>query len=154
MAVKLTTNNKMPSAVSALELRSAGNVPSIQLQAEDVREQVDNQWVTSTVKKKQLITFIGADGSPCALEGTVAESEAVEIEAAYKIVVQIKVANELKAAFQAGRVSRAYTSLEVVRVTEVWDSPKNCLWKAKDDVPAGTSVNTMDESGRIIRKAA
>lgn len=154
MAVKLTTQNKMPSAVSALEIRSAGNVPSIRLQVEDVREQVNGEWVNSTLKKKQLITFIGADGAPCALEGTVAEADAVEIEAAWKIIVQVQVANELKAAFQAGRVSRAYTSLEVARVVEVWDSPKGCLWRAKDGgFDAAPVGNVMDENGKI-RKAA
>jgi hypothetical protein len=154
MAIKLTTQNKMPSAVAALEIRSAGTIPSIQLQVEDVREQVNNEWVTSTTKKKQLITFIGGDGNPCAIEGSVLDVEAVEIEAAWKIIVQVKVANELKAAFSAGRVSRAYTSLEVLRVVEVWDSPKGSIWRAKngilDGIPAGSA---MDESGKV-RKAA
>jgi hypothetical protein len=153
--IKLESKNQMPSAVAALELKSSGDTASISLATEEIREQVNGEWVTSTTKRKQIVTFIGNDGTPCMLEGIVAEAEVVEVGAAWKIVLQVTVVNELKAAFQAGRKSQAYTALGVTRVVEVWDTPRNCLWKAATGISrASGSVAEMDDSGKIVRKAA
>jgi len=161
MAIKLETKSAAPSAVSTLEIKSAGEASSVVLGTEEVREAVEvggkTDWITSKLKVKQFLSFIGADGTPCTLEGTVLEAEAVEIAAAHKVVIQVTIANELKAAYQAGRVSKGYTSLELVKVVEVWDTPKNCLWRADKPV-AGVAPKaggpSMDESGRIQRPAA
>jgi hypothetical protein len=161
MAIKLETKNAAPSAVSTLEIKSALDASSVVLGTEEVREAVEvggkTEWLTSKLKVKQFLSFIGADGTPCSLEGTVLESEAVEITAAHKVVIQVQIANELKAAYQAGRVSKGYTSLELVKVVEVWDTPKNCLWRAKDAAPgvaAKVGGPVMDDSGKITRQAA
>ena len=161
MAFKLETKGAAPSAVSSLTIQSAGDASSVVLSTEEIREAVEvggkTEWITSKLKVKQHLTFIGADGVACSLEGVVLDAEAVEISAAHKVVVQIQIANELKAAYQAGRVSKGYTSLELVKVVEVWDTPKNCLWRAKDAAP-GVSTKpgapVMDDSGKISRSAA
>ncbi len=161
MAIKLETKNAAPSAVSTLEIKSAGDASSIVLGTEEVREAVEvggkTDWITSKLKVKQFLSFIGADGTPCTLEGTVLESEAVEITAAHKVVIQVQIANELKAAYQAGRVSKGYTSLELVKVVEVWDTPRNCLWKAEKAAPGvapKVGGPVMDDSGKITRPVA
>ena len=143
MAIKLETKNVAPSAISALEITS-GSVPSIALYTEEASgfvkvEGKPDQWAKLVGRRNQYISFMGADGSPCSLEGEVSENEAVEIAAAHKIVVEIRVSNELKQANAAGRKSKGYVALEVARVVEVWDSPKSCLWRAASGVskPAG-----------------
>lgn len=159
MAIKLETKNAAPSAVSFLEIKSAGDASSVILSTEEVREAVEiggkTEWQVSKIKRKQLLTFIGADGSPTSLEGSVLEAEAVEIAAAHKVVVQVQVSNELKAAYQAGRVSKAYTSLELVRVVEVWDTPKNRLWSAEKHAAGAPKAGSpvMGDDGKITRAA-
>ncbi len=156
--IKLETKSAAPSAVSTIEIKSAGSASSVILSTEEIREPVNingkDEWQVSKTRRKQILTFIGADGTPCSLEGGVFEHEAIEIAAAHKVVAQVQISNELKAAYQAGRVSKAYTALELVRVTEVWDTPKNCLWRAKDAENAAATPPTMDESGKIQRPAA
>lgn len=161
--IKLETKNASPSAVCFLELKSAGDASSVVLSTEEIREPVDlgggkQEWQTSKIRCKQLVTFIGADGSPTSLEGSVLESEAIQIAAAHKVVLQVEVSNELKAAYAAGRVSKAYTSLELVRVVEVWDTPRNCLWKAEKATAgaprAGSTAPEMGADGKIVRPAA
>jgi hypothetical protein len=161
MAIKLETKNASPSAVCALEIKSAGDGSSVVLSTEEIREPVElggkTEWQTSKIRCKQLVTFIGADGSPTSLEGSVLESEAIEIAAAHKVVVQATISNELKAAYAAGRVSKAYTSFELVRVVEVWDTAKNCLWRAKDAAPGvapKVGGPVMDDSGKFSRPSA
>lgn len=148
---KLETKNAALAALAKLEIGSLGSVASVVLATEEVRKEVNGQWQTDTVYRQQVMSFIGADGSPCTIEGRVLESECVEIPAAFKVVVQVNVSNELKGAFAAGRVSKAYTALNLVRVLEVWDTPKNCLWRAKD-VPQTSGV-AMDDAGKITRAA-
>ena len=161
MAIKLETKSAAPSAVSTIEIKSAGEASSVVLGTEEIREAVEvggkTDWITSKIRVKQFLSFIGADGIPCTLEGTVLESEAVEITAAHKVVIQVAIANELKAAYQAGRVSKGYTSLELVRVVEVWGTPKNCLWRANAAAPGvapKVSGPSMDDSGGFSRPAA
>lgn len=150
--IKIETKATLPSAVVALEIRSQGDTPSICLTSEEVREQVGQAWQASESKRKQILTFIGADSSPCSLEGVVDEHHVVEVAAAYKIVLEVKVTNELKAAYQAGRVSKAYTSLEVSRVVEVWETASKCVWRAaKPGVDGATKELTPE--GRIAKIA-
>lgn len=153
MAIKLETKSAAPSAVSSLTIQSAGDAALIILATEEVREPVEvngkTEWMESKLKRRQLCTFIGADGNACSLEGTVLETDSVEIAAAHKVVVQIQIANELKAAYQAGRVSKGYTSLELVRVVEVWDTPKNCLWRAKDAISSATGKTFDPVTGKV-----
>lgn len=161
MAIKLETKAASPSAVSQLEIKSAGDASSVVLASEEVREPIEiggkTEWTVSKLKRKQLLTFIGADGTPCSLEGTVLDSEAIEISAAHKVVVQIQISNELKATYEKGRVSKGYTALELVKVVEVWDTPKNCLWRAPVAAPGVAPKSggvAMDDNGRIVRPAA
>lgn len=156
--IKLETKNAAPSALATIELKSAGDAASVILTTEEVREPVQvngrDEWQVSKLYRLQILTFIGADGTPCSIEGKVLETEAVEIPAAHKVVVQVQVANELKAAREAGRVSKAYTSLQLAKVVEVWDTARNCLWRAKDSV-AGASARTVDlAQDKIPRPAA
>lgn len=161
MAHKLETKQAAPSVVASLVIQSAGDASSVILKTEEIREPIEvggkTDWVVSKLKLKQICTFIGADGEPCSLEGSILESDCVEISAAHKVVVQIQIANELKAAYAAGKVSKGYTSLDLVKVVEVWDTPKNCLWRAPVAV-AGAAVKAggpvMDDSGKIVRPAA
>jgi hypothetical protein len=159
MAIKLETKSTAPSAVSTLEIKSAGDASSLVLGTEEVREAVNvngkDEWHTSKLKVKQFLSFIGSDGTPVCLEGVVLDSEAVEISAACKVVIQVQISNELKATYEKGRVSKGYMALELVRVVEVWDTPKNCLWRAPSTVskPAANVVS-MDENGKIVRPAA
>lgn len=143
--IKLETQNQSPSATTLLEIKSAGVGTSVILSTADAGGFVNEKWVNALLgKKQQILTFIGADGAPCSLEGVVLEEYAVEIAAAFKVVVQVDLSNELTTAAAVGRKSKAYTRLELVRVVEVWDSPTKCLWRAKDDgVKAATSSVDM-----------
>lgn len=149
--IKLESKNLMPSSVAVLTIQSAGDVAGVSLSTEEVREQdaQSQQWSVSKTKRKQIITFIGSDGQPCSVEGTVYENEAIEIPGAYKILVEVRVSVELKAAYQAGRVSKAYTSLEVVRVVEVWADAKKALWTAAAAVNGRNGSAFDPVSGRI-----
>lgn len=151
--LKLETKNAAPSALAKLEIMSSGDVASVVLATEEVRKEVNGQWVTDPVHRLQVLTFIGPDGQPCSIEGRILDSECVEIASAHKVVVQVQVANELKATFTAGRVSKGYTSLSLVRVVEVWDSPKNCLWRAKDSA-SGAAARSVDLTGDKVGRVA
>lgn len=154
MAIKLETKSVSPSAVATLDIRSHGEGTSVILASEEHKEFMPgpsgkDEFQVNKLKRKQLCTFIGADGSAVTLEGVLPESDCVEIAAAHKVVVQIKIANELKGAFAAGKVSKGYTALDLVRVVEVWDSPKNCLWKAKDGISANPTKVFDPSTGKV-----
>lgn len=156
--IKLETKNAAPSALATLAIQSFGEHANVILATEEIREPINvngkDEWQVSRLSRLQVLTFVGADGVPCSIEGKVLEADAVEIPAAHKVVVQVQVANELKAAYQAGRVSKAYTSLQLAKVVEVWDTAKNCLWRAKDGV-SQAPVKTADLSqDRVARPAA
>jgi hypothetical protein len=152
--IKLESKTSLPSAVAVLELKSHTETPSVSLSTEDFRApDAQGNWGVSATHRTQVITFIGADGQPCSIQGKVAEDAAIEISGAFKVVVEITVANELKAAYSAGRVSKAYTSLEIVRVTEVWESEKKCLWRAKDAGSQAPNGPTLGADGKIVRAA-
>jgi len=151
---KLETRSVTPSAVSLLQIQSSGDASTVVLSTEDAGGFVGEKWQNSIPgKRKQQVTFIGADGQALSLEGVVEDEFAVEIRAAHKVVVEIEVSKGLSVAREAGRVSKAFTALQLVKVVEVWDTPKNCLYRAKDAVPAATAAS-VDGSGRITRQAA
>lgn len=150
--IKLETSNLAPSAVATIEIRSAGVGTSVILSTANAGGFVNEKWVNELLgKKQQILTFIGADGAPCSLEGVVQETDAVEIAAAYKVVVQVDLANELTTASAAGRKSKGYTRLDLVRVVEVWDSVTKCLWKAKDDHAKANGTTVDMSSGKLSR---
>jgi len=150
---KLETRSAAPSAVSLLQIQSAGDASSVVLSTEDAGGFVGEKWQNAIPgKRKQILTFIGADSQALTLEGVVNDDDAVEIRAAHKVVIEVEVAKGLSVAREAGRVSKAFTSLQVVRVVEVWDTPKNCLYRAKDGGSAASA--TVDGTGRISRQAA
>lgn len=149
--IKLETKNVAPSAVASLEIRSHGDSASVILGSTDHGGFIDETWVAAIRgKKRQQVTFIGADGLPCTLEGVVEEAEAVEIACAHKVLIQARVSNVLTATKAVGRTSKETTQVEVVRVLEVWDTPQRCLWKA-----AQTPQNaaTMSADGKITKAA-
>jgi hypothetical protein len=149
--IKLETKNLAPSAAATIEIRSAGEGASVMLGTADNGGFVEDQWVDSIRgTRRQTLTFIGADGQPCMLDGPVDEADAVEMAAAYKAVVQVKVSNGLLAAKAIGRTSKQYSRIDIVRVVEVWDSPNRCLWKADKTVHGGSS---MDSTGKITKAA-
>jgi hypothetical protein len=152
MAIKLETKNVAPAAVILLEIKSQDGASSVVLGFEEVKMRVGEgksaSYVPNPQKMRQSVSFIGFDGFPVLIEGVVPESQAIEISAAFKVVVQVTISNELKVAYEAGRVSQGYMALNLVRVVEVWDSPKNKLWAAKETASAAVE---MDESGRLKR---
>jgi len=161
MAQKLETKQSAPSAVSTLEIKSSGDASSIVLTTEEHKAFINvngkDEYQVDKLKRKQICTFIGADGIACTLDGVILDIDCVEISAAYKVVAQVMIANELKQAFAAGKVSKGYMSLELVKVVEVWDTPKNCLWRAKDGAPGAVTkpgAVSMDDSGKLVRPAA
>lgn len=153
MAIKLQTKQAAPSVFATLNLISKGEGASVVLRTEEVNEATEvsgkTEWVTSKLYLKQFCTFIGDDGEPVTLDGKVLESDCVEISAAHRVVAQIKIGNELKGAFAAGRVSKAYTALELVRVVEVWDTPKNCLWRASNGITAAVGKEFDPSTGKV-----
>ncbi|EIQ00223.1 hypothetical protein OpiT1DRAFT_04765 [Opitutaceae bacterium TAV1] len=134
MAIKLETKHAAPSAAVRLEICSAGDSASIVLTTEDVQQRVNDEWVTSVTHRKQVLSFVAADGQAMTLTGRVDEREAVEIPAAHKVVVEVTIATGLQGAFERGAKSRAYTALDLAKVVEVWDNPKTCLWRARNGV--------------------
>lgn len=147
--IKLENPTNAPQAFAALLLQSLSEVPTISISAEPVRSNLNGAWVDDPKKRRQTVTFISSDGSPVTLTGIVEETEAIEIAGAFKVVVLVNPSTELKGAFEAGRVSRAYTALELVRVVEVWSTASKKLWSASEwqSKPGGRSFDPA--SGKI-----
>lgn len=110
------------SCSSLIDLISNGENPSIQLATSEYQEKVGDNWVKSHKKVKQEVVMIGQNG-PVTLSGVVEESVAVEIAAAYRVLVEVSLSEKLKGAFAQGRVSQAYVDVSIVRVVEVYDKP-------------------------------
>lgn len=151
MAHILETKSVAPSAASLLEIVSAGSSTSIVLTIDEVKKRLDgadgrSEYQTDKTKSKQLVTFIGADGAACEIEGVVWEQDAVSISAAHKVVVSVQISNELAQAYEKGQKSRGYMAMKLVQVLEVWDTPKSCYWKASLPV-AGKVFDTS--TGKI-----
>jgi hypothetical protein len=87
------------------------------------------------------------DGQAMTLSGRVDEREAVKVAAAHKVVVEVSIATGLQGAFERCAKSRAYTALDLVRVVRggVWDGPKTCLWRARNDVSGASAGSTPAE---------
>lgn len=154
--IKLASKNSLPSAMAVLEIKSASDVASISLTVEEVRmPDSAGNFAVSKERLKQVVSFVGADGTACSLEGVIPEETAIVLDqAAFKVVVEIEIQNELKAAYQAGRVSKSYTSLVLVRVVEVWEDAKKCLYRAKDGASHAASADpVMSADGKIVRSA-
>lgn len=110
------------TTTSRLELVSQGDAPAIQLNTSEYQERVGDQWMPSRTKLKQEVVFITEDG-PVTLSGVVLESEAIQMPAAFRVVLEVTLEQRLKGAFDKGRVSQSYVSVSVLRVVEVYSAP-------------------------------
>ena len=124
---------------------------TMSLKTEPCRSMDDKgQWKDDPLHLKQVLTFVGDDG-PVQLFGTVAESEAVELKAAWKVVVLANLSTKSLPAFDKGRVSKTLVALGIVKVVEVWESASKCLWRAKDEAAKGTGATVDMATGKVAR---
>ena len=80
----------------------------------------------------------------------------IEIAAAWKVVVEVQISTQSLPTFEAGRKSRTLLAVSVLRVVEVWASPKKCLWRASETPGAAAAGSpTFDmNTGRIAAPKA
>jgi hypothetical protein len=135
--IKLENPVNAPVARCVLTLESVGSTPSISVSTSEARKQSGLEWIADPLRLKQHITFIGADGDGVTLSGLVEETDAVEISGAFRVVVEVKLAEEQKGAFAAGRVGREFTALQVVRIMEIWASASRKIHSAAKVMDAG-----------------
>ncbi len=146
--IKLESRNSGLSAIAEIRVQSASNDATVRLTAESVRSQKDGQWVEDPSKRKQVLTFVGENG-PVELAGTVDETQAVEIAAAWAVIAEAKLSTEMLATFQAGRKSRSMVAVDLVRVVEVWASAEKCLWRSPERQQTASKGKVIDGTGRI-----
>jgi hypothetical protein len=152
--IKLESKTSLPSAVAVFEIKSSTDLPTVGLRVQDVGGYVGEKWQDVIPgKKRQILTFIGADGVASEIQGVVQESEAVEIGAAFKVVVEVKLTSLLTKTGGAGQKSQELVKLEVRRVVEVWADARKPAWTAKDAVSQASPAATMTADGRINRAA-
>jgi hypothetical protein len=152
--IKLETTRKSPRSAMLFAIESSSaEAPSIILSTEPAnkRNAADTAWEIDPAKRKQYLSFISADGDPCQLVGNVPEGEAIEIEAAYKVVAQCEVNQQKTGAREAGGFSRDFYGLKLLRVIEVWETPTKCLWRATDAPKPGKEFNA--QTGKIGQAA-
>lgn len=151
--ISLKTKNSLPKSSTLITILSASeDHPSIRLSVEEVRQRLGSDWVPDNDNRRQVLTFIDADGEPSALAGKVPLASAVEAEGVYKVVIEAEVAIKKTAAREAGGFSGKFAALSIVRVVEVWEDAKKPLWKAPAAAPAGAA--DFDPSTGKISKAA
>lgn len=149
MAIKLENLAvKGIESTALLTVDSPSDHPAIGLKAEKAQSLQGDKWAEDPTKAKQLVTFIGEDG-PVEMKGTVPQDMAVEISAAWRVVVEIEISTTALPAYEAGRKSRTLLAVSVRRVVEVWSNPKKCLWKAPGNLQPASGGKVMDENGRI-----
>jgi hypothetical protein len=142
--IKLQSTASAPSAFSVLTLESVGSSPGIIVSVKESRKQIEGNWVSDPQRLRQTVTFFGPDGDPVSMSGLVDEASAVEISGAHKVVMEVAPSSELKGAYDKGRVSQAYTALEIVRVLEVWSSRTSKLWESPERKSLGASAKSFD----------
>lgn len=149
--IKLETQNAGIEVVSTISIQSETKEATMSLKTEPCRSMDEKgQWKDDPLHLKQVLTFVGDDG-PVQLFGTVHESDAVELKAAWKVVVLANLSTKSLPAFDKGRVSKTLVALGIVRVIEVWESASKCLWRAKDDA-AKASGSTFDPATGKVAK--
>jgi len=154
MAIKLESIVKGIECLSLLNIESPTDTPAISLKVDEAASFVGEKWTVDPTKGKQWITFIGEDG-PVELQGIVDQDKAIDIAAAWKVIVEVRLSTQALPAFEAGRKSKTLLALSVLRVTEVWATSKKCLWRASDASGAARGGAVFDPStGRIEGKAA
>lgn len=141
--IKLETTSAAPQAATMISVQSVGDSPSIVLSTTDAWKPQDDDWLRDDAKRKQLMTFINAEGRTCEIVGAVPEAHAVEIAAAWKVVAVASLRTDKK----TGQIR-----LAVERVVEVWTAPGKCLWRAKEHEQKAVGAS-MDASGRITKAA-
>jgi hypothetical protein len=117
-----------------LVLESDGDVPSIQCSVTDYREKVGDVYLVSSSKKTQEITAIDSQSGPFTLSGQVPETKALQIAAAYKVVVEVRLEAKLKGAWDKGRVSQSYVDVSILSIVEVWDKPGHKVYPLTNGV--------------------
>jgi len=141
---------KGPMVSSLLTIQSNSQEPTVVLGASRMGRIPDPSgakkpdgkrvYVEAPGIRVQEIRFAGADENST-LTGQVPDSEAVEISAAWRVVAEVGFRED----FNTGR-----STLQVVRITEVWDRPGKCLWKAEAGAVKGP-IATMGADGRISK---
>lgn len=130
--IKLETKAAaLPQMVALFTLSSVGNTPGVALTTAGVREERNGEWHDSVSHVMQTVAGY-MDGKPFALTGKVSHLDAVEIPAAFKVVLQVEVRTALSQAYEKGDRSKQIVTLSLSKVVEVWESAEKCLWRAKD----------------------
>lgn len=127
MINKLQAVNTKPTASACVEIKSDGNGANVMLSVRDAFQPDDRGKFAQVIgKKTQLIQFTRDDGESVQMRGVVLESDAVQCEGAHRVLVEVSLRAQLKAAREAGAVSGSYTQLQVIRILKVWltDSEK------------------------------
>ena len=149
MAIKLESTVKGIECAALLTIESPTENPAVGLRVENVRTLQGDAWKEDPTKGKQVVTFVGEDG-PVELQGTVDQEKAIEISAAYKVVIETQISTQSLPAFEAGRKSRTLLAVSVLRVVEVWATPKKCVWRASEAAGAQAGARVFDpNTGRI-----
>lgn len=155
MAIKLESTVKGIESSALLSIESPTENPAVGLRVEPVRTLQGDAWKEDPTKGKQIATFVGEDG-PVELFGVVDQDKAIEIAAAWKVVVEVQISTQSLPTFEAGRKSRTLLAVSVLRVMEVWAAPKKCLWRASEAPGAAVAGSpSIDMStGRITAPKA
>ena len=147
--IKLENAGGLPQSRCLLVIQSETEAPSVSLTTENVREQVDGEWVDSQMNVRQVVSAF-VEGKPFKLGAKIAQMYAVECPAAFKVVVEIEAKTVLSSAYEKGDKSKESTQVSMLRVVEVWASSTKSLWKAKDGGNGATEpAATLDSGGRI-----
>ncbi len=145
--IKLETTVSALTAKATLALVSSSETPSISLSTDNARSQVNGQWVEDKAKRKQLVSYFSEDG-PLELQGVVSEQEAVEMTAAYKVLLDIELFSKSLPTYEAGKVSGTLAAVRLLRVAEVWSTSKKRVYPLAID--AQVTGKTFDPStGRV-----
>ncbi len=153
--IKLENAGTFPQAKCLLVIQGVGELSSVSLSTEEIKEEVGGTWLPSAASVRQFVsTFV--DGKPLKLSAKVPVMQAVVCEVAFKVVVEIDVKSQLSSAYEKGDKSREMSVLTLVRVVEVWSSATKRLWAAADAGTGATKspVTTMDSSGRLVKELA
>lgn len=153
MHIKIESTVKGIECGALLTIESPTENPAVGLKVEEARSLINNTWQVDPAKAKQVVTFVGEDG-PVELIGVLPTEQAVEVAAAYKVVLQTEVSTTALPAYEAGKKSRTLLAISVRRVVEVWTTSKRCAWRAADAAPAAPGGRTMDMSTGKIAAAA
>jgi len=149
----LGTKNKAPKSSTLLTIECASeSQPTIKLGVEEVQMRSGENWIPDPDNRRQLVTFIDAEGEPSQILGKVGLASAVQAEGVYKVVVEVETTVKKTAARAAGGFSGQFYALNLLRVVEVWEDSKKALWKAPAVAPAGAS-EFDPATGKVTRAA-